>query len=61
MPTSGQIRGMLLEEALLFLLRKSGYKTVVAVDRHDKTLSKTVQGCTRRVLPSSYFGNKRFY
>lgn len=44
MPTSGQIRGMLLEEALLFLLRKSGYKTVDAVDRHDTTLSKIGAG-----------------
>lgn len=44
MPASGQIRGMLLEEALLFLLRKSGYKTVDAVDKRDKTLSKIGAG-----------------
>ena len=44
MPTSGQIRGMLLEEALLFLLRKSGYKTVDNVNKSDKTLSKTGAG-----------------
>lgn len=44
MPISGQIRGVLLEEALLFLLRKSGYQTVESVDKRDKTLSKTGSG-----------------
>src|SRR5688572_27180868 len=44
MPTSGQVRGMLLEEAILFLLRKSGYKTVDVVDRNDKTLNRSSSG-----------------
>lgn len=37
MATIGQIRGMLLEEAILYLLRWSGYKTVEAVGA-DPTL-----------------------
>jgi hypothetical protein len=43
-PTSAQFRGMLLEEALLFLLRESGYKTVDRVDKKDKTLSQSAAG-----------------
>lgn len=31
MPTSAQVRGMLLEEALLYLLRNSGYRTITGV------------------------------
>jgi hypothetical protein len=42
-PKIGQIRGMLLEEALLHLLRGSGYRTVEAVD-NDETLKAGAAG-----------------
>jgi hypothetical protein len=38
MPKISQIRGMLLEEALLYLLRVSGYRTIEQVDDADLTL-----------------------
>ena len=43
MPKIGQIRGMLLEEALLHLLRGSGYRTVEAVN-NDETLKAGAAG-----------------
>ncbi len=43
MATIGQIRGMLLEEAILYLLRWSGYKTVEIVGT-DPTLHKGSAG-----------------
>lgn len=43
MPKIGQIRGMLLEEALLHLLRGSGYRTVESVN-NDETLKAGAAG-----------------
>ncbi len=39
MATISGIRGMLLEEAILYLLRVSGYRTVEQADPHDTTLT----------------------
>jgi len=43
MPTSAQVRGMLLEEALLYLLRNSGYKTIEDFN-NDETLQRGSAG-----------------
>lgn len=39
MPTIGQVRGMLLEEAILYLLKASGYRTI---DRYDVNTDPTL-------------------
>jgi hypothetical protein len=44
MAKSSQIRGMLLEEALLYLLRASGYQIVDRVEQGDKTLLRSGAG-----------------
>jgi hypothetical protein len=41
LPTVGQVRGMLLEEAALFLLRVNGYRPVWAI--HPKNFDPTLQ------------------
>lgn len=43
MPTIAQVRGMLLEEALLYLLRFSGYKTIINGD-NDPTIVRGPSG-----------------
>jgi len=44
MITPAQIRGMFLEEALLYLLRVSGYRTINHIERGDITLLKSGAG-----------------
>jgi hypothetical protein len=51
MPTPEQIRGMLLEEVLLYFLRASGYKTIDTIDTIDPTdasLSQSLWDCNKR-------------
>ncbi len=38
MATLGQIKGMLLEEVVLYLLRDSGYSVVEKIDKNDSTI-----------------------
>ena len=40
MATLGQIKGMLLEEVLLYLLRASGYSVVEKADKNDLTIQQ---------------------
>ena len=44
MATLGQIKGMLLEEVLLYLLRASGYSVVEKADKNDSTIKQGKAG-----------------
>ena len=44
MPKAAQIRGMLLEEVLLFLLKISGYRTIETIEPNDSTLGLSAAG-----------------
>ena len=44
MATLGQIKGMLLEEVLLYLLRASGYSVVEKADKNDLTIQQGKAG-----------------